>query len=57
VARKALILARRLGWPLELSDVAVESLYPPEMAPEARHLLFVLMRHACCLLHALMRWL
>lgn len=36
VARKALILARRLGWALELEDVAVESLYPPEMAPEAR---------------------
>eukprot|EP00976_Prorocentrum_cordatum_P033417 680514-Prorocentrum_minimum.AAC.4 len=33
VARKALILARAIGWPLELSDVAVESLYPPAMAP------------------------
>ncbi len=31
VARKALILARCLGWPLELDDVEVESLYPPEM--------------------------
>ncbi len=36
VARKALILARRLGWPLELDDVAVESLYPPDMAPDVR---------------------
>ena len=39
VARKALILARKLGWPLELHDVAVESLYPPEMAPEVRRTL------------------
>lgn len=31
VARKALILARGLGWRLEMSDVAVEGLYPPEM--------------------------
>lgn len=30
-ARKALILARMLGWRLELSDVSIESLYPPEM--------------------------
>ena len=32
VARKALILARTLGWPLELSQIPVESLFPPEMA-------------------------
>lgn len=31
VARKALILARGLGWSLEMPDVAVEGLYPPEM--------------------------
>ncbi|MFQ6058171.1 MAG: homoserine dehydrogenase [Anaerolineae bacterium] len=30
-ARKALILARMLGYPLELEDVAVERLYPPHM--------------------------
>lgn len=33
VARKALILARAQGWPLQLSDVEVESLYPPAMGP------------------------
>lgn len=32
VARKALILARGLGWRLKLSDVQVEPLYPPAMA-------------------------
>jgi aspartokinase/homoserine dehydrogenase 1 len=31
VARKSLILARQLGWRLELDDVAVEGLYPAEM--------------------------
>lgn len=31
VARKALILARGLGWQLEMDDVAVQGLYPPEM--------------------------
>jgi homoserine dehydrogenase len=31
VARKALILARGLGWPLELSDVTVTGLYPAHM--------------------------
>lgn len=31
VARKALILARTIGWPLELDQVAVEPLYPPEL--------------------------
>lgn len=30
-ARKALILARMLGYPLEFEDVAVESLYPQDM--------------------------
>ncbi len=32
VARKALILARTLGWPLELAHIPVEPLFPPEMA-------------------------
>jgi len=32
VARKALILARTLGMSLEMSDVSVEPLYPPELA-------------------------
>jgi len=32
VARKALILARTLGWPLELEHIPVEALFPPEMA-------------------------
>ena len=32
VARKALILARTIGIALELSDIAVQALYPPEMA-------------------------
>jgi homoserine dehydrogenase len=31
VARKALILARGLGWPLELGDVTVTGLYPAHM--------------------------
>lgn len=31
MARKALILARMLGWPLSLEDVALEGLYPAEM--------------------------
>jgi homoserine dehydrogenase len=32
VARKALILGRLAGWPLESSDVRVDPLYPAEMA-------------------------
>ncbi len=32
VARKALILARMVGWPLELSDIQVNPLYLAEMA-------------------------
>ncbi len=32
VARKALILARTLGWPLELTHIPVEPLFPPDMA-------------------------
>jgi homoserine dehydrogenase len=32
VARKALILARTAGWLLEESDLAVEPLYPPDLA-------------------------
>ncbi len=32
VARKALILARTLGWPLELDQIPVEPLFPPDMA-------------------------
>jgi homoserine dehydrogenase len=31
VARKALILARTLGWPLELEHIPVAPLFPPEM--------------------------
>ena len=31
VARKALILARGLGWPLDLSDVQITGLYPASM--------------------------
>ncbi|KAM5584854.1 bifunctional aspartokinase/homoserine dehydrogenase [Rosa sericea] len=33
VARKALILARLLGWRINLDDIKIESLYPKEMAP------------------------
>lgn len=32
VARKALILARGMGWRIELDDVSITGLYPPEMA-------------------------
>nr|XP_011461788.1 PREDICTED: bifunctional aspartokinase/homoserine dehydrogenase 2, chloroplastic isoform X3 [Fragaria vesca subsp. vesca] len=33
VARKALILARLLGWRINLDDIKIQSLYPKEMAP------------------------
>ena len=32
VARKALILGRLAGWPMEMDDIRVEPLYPTEMA-------------------------
>jgi homoserine dehydrogenase len=32
VARKALILARTAGWPLEVADLKVEALYPEELS-------------------------
>ena len=32
VGRKALILARSMGWQLELTDVSIEPLYPPSLA-------------------------
>ncbi|MEJ2749128.1 MAG: homoserine dehydrogenase, partial [Anaerolineae bacterium] len=32
VMRKVMILGRMAGWPLEASDITVESLYPAEMA-------------------------
>ncbi len=32
VARKAIILARTAGWPLEISDLKVEAFYPTELA-------------------------
>ncbi len=32
VARKALILARTAGWPLEMSDLTVEAFYPAELS-------------------------
>ncbi|MEA1870958.1 MAG: homoserine dehydrogenase, partial [Candidatus Bipolaricaulota bacterium] len=32
VVRKALILARTAGWPLDEGDITVEPLYPPELA-------------------------
>ena len=35
VARKALILARTAGWPLEASDLEVEALFPDELAEGA----------------------
>jgi homoserine dehydrogenase len=37
VARKALILARTLGWRLELQDVELESLVPPALADLPLH--------------------
>ncbi|CAM6105112.1 unnamed protein product [Calypogeia fissa] len=35
VARKALIMARAMGWRLDLEEVEVESLYPSEMRPQS----------------------
>ena len=32
VARKTLILARTAGWPLELPDLTIETLYPDDLA-------------------------
>lgn len=32
VARKALILARTAGWPLEMADLTIEALYPESLA-------------------------
>jgi homoserine dehydrogenase len=32
VARKALIMARTAGWPLEMADLQVEALYPPTLS-------------------------
>lgn len=32
VVRKALILARTAGWPIDEGDITVEPLYPPELA-------------------------
>ena len=32
VARKALILARTMGWPLEMSDIDIQPLYPSSMS-------------------------
>ena len=32
VARKALILARTAGWPLEMDDLTIEPLFPPSLA-------------------------
>ncbi|CAM8966596.1 unnamed protein product [Rhodiola kirilowii] len=34
VARKGLIIARLLGWQINLENIKIESLYPEEMAPE-----------------------
>ncbi|XP_024538643.1 uncharacterized protein LOC9630674 [Selaginella moellendorffii] len=34
VARKALIMARLMGWRINLEDVEVECLYPPSLAPK-----------------------
>lgn len=31
VMRKVMILGRMAGWPLEVNDIAVESLYPPDL--------------------------
>ncbi|XP_074563797.1 uncharacterized protein LOC141820391 isoform X2 [Curcuma longa] len=35
VARKALILARLLGWRIDMDDIQVESLYPKELGPNS----------------------
>ncbi|CAM8960639.1 unnamed protein product [Rhodiola kirilowii] len=34
VARKGLIIARLLGWQINLENIKIESMYPEEMAPE-----------------------
>jgi homoserine dehydrogenase len=46
VGRKALILARMAGWHLEMNDIAIEQLYPPDLGEVTKedffHRLFML---------------